>query len=394
MGEARRFMDSGKGKKRKGGPAGKEPKKAKRPFDFSRFQRRKIAVQLAYVGFLIPEGFVQQAPDDNTVEDHFFKSAAKCCLTESRELADYSRCGRTDKGVSAIGNVIAFMVRSKAKPGEELPSVADEMDYGLLLNRVLPEGIRCVRWAVVAEDFDARFDCSFRAYRYFFIQDTLNLPAMREACAALEGEHDYRNFCTHDVSNVTHFNRSILKAEIVETEMAGSGDPRFKMCYFYVKGTAFLYHQVRCTWALLRMVGQGLEEPSLVAQLLDVTKQVRKPQYNPAADGPLVLYETGYPEEKLKWIENSADCQLKLAQHNYELWQRYMLHSATLFGLTDLFGGKPTPVGKHIPMLERHCEDPVELKFANFREKQERKQQAQAAAGEGTDGEGAKVAGV
>lgn len=75
-------MDGGKGKKRKGGSAGKEPKKAKRPFDYSRFppslqpliipcrrfRRRKIAVQLAYVGFLIPEGFVQQEPDDNTVE--------------------------------------------------------------------------------------------------------------------------------------------------------------------------------------------------------------------------------------------------------------------------------------------------------------------------------------
>merc|ERR1712166_1723981 len=94
MGAARRFMDSGKGKKRKGGPAGKEPKKAKRPFDYSRFRRRKIAVQLAYVGFLIPEGFVQQEPDDSTVEDHLFKSAAKCCLTESRELAEYSQMAR------------------------------------------------------------------------------------------------------------------------------------------------------------------------------------------------------------------------------------------------------------------------------------------------------------
>jgi tRNA pseudouridine38/39 synthase len=376
--------------KRKGAGGGKEPKRARRNFDYSRFRRRKIAVQLAYVGFLIPEGFVQQAPDDNTVEDHLFKSAAKCCLTESRELGEYSRCGRTDKGVSAIGNVIAFMVRSKAKPGEELPAVSDEMDYGLLLNRVLPEGIRCVRWAPVADDFDARFDCSFRAYRYFFVQNSLNLAAMREACALLVGENDYRNFCTHDVSNVTHFNRRILEAEIVETAMQGSADPRFKMCYMYVKGTAFLYHQVRCTFALLRMVGLGLEKPSLISRLLDVKKQVQKPQYNPAGDAPLVLYETGYPEAKLQWIENSADCQLKLAQHNYELWQRYMLHSATLFGLTDSFGGQPLPVGKHIPMLERHCEDPVELKFATFHKKQERKKQEAAAEnGEAANGEAA-----
>ena len=101
-----------------------------------------------------------------------------------------------------------------------------------------------------------------------------------------------------------------------------------------------------------------------------------------------------------------------------------MLHSATLFGLTDAFGGQPLPgasktacvflnlscsvsVGKHIPMLERHCEgtpdgsiittklthsscpDPVELKFANFHKKQERKKQEAAANDEAANGEAA-----
>ena len=140
--------------------------------------------------------------------------------------------------------------------------------------------------------------------------------------------------------------------------------------------------------------------------------------------GIVIISVCRYPEEKLQWIENSDDCQLKLAQHNYELWQRYMLHSATLFGLTDAFGGQPLPgasktacvflnlscsvsVGKHIPMLERHCEgtpdgsiittklthsscpDPVELKFANFHKKQERKKQEAAANGEAANGEAA-----
>ena len=140
--------------------------------------------------------------------------------------------------------------------------------------------------------------------------------------------------------------------------------------------------------------------------------------------GIVIISACRYPEEKLQWIENSADCQLKLAQHNYELWQRYMLHSATLFGLTDAFGGQPlpgasktacvflnlscsVPVGKHIPMLERHCEgtpdgsiittklthsscpDPVELKFANFHKKQERKKQEAAANDEAANGEAA-----
>ncbi len=51
-----------------------------------------------------------------------------------------------------------------------------------------------------------------------------------------------------------------------------------------VRGTAFLYHQVRCMAAVLLMVGRGQEEPDVVATLLDVQACARKPQYNMASE--------------------------------------------------------------------------------------------------------------
>ena len=42
--------------------------------------------------------------------------------------------------------------------------------------------------------------------------------------------------------------------------------------------------QVRCVAAVLIMVGQGLEPPSVVAQLLDVDRHPAKPQYNMAPE--------------------------------------------------------------------------------------------------------------
>ena len=42
--------------------------------------------------------------------------------------------------------------------------------------------------------------------------------------------------------------------------------------------------QVRCMVAVLVMVGQGLEEPGVVQQLLDVGTVDRKPQYNMAPE--------------------------------------------------------------------------------------------------------------
>lgn len=45
--------------------------------------------------------------------------------------------------------------------------------------------------------------------------------------------------------------------------------------------------------AVLFLVGKGLEEPSVVAKLLDLEATRRKPVYPMAAEEPLVLYTCG-----------------------------------------------------------------------------------------------------
>jgi tRNA pseudouridine38/39 synthase len=48
--------------------------------------------------------------------------------------------------------------------------------------------------------------------------------------------------------------------------------------------------QVRCIAAVLLMVGRGQERPDIVKKLLDVSLVPCKPQYNMAAEEPLLLY--------------------------------------------------------------------------------------------------------
>jgi tRNA pseudouridine38/39 synthase len=48
--------------------------------------------------------------------------------------------------------------------------------------------------------------------------------------------------------------------------------------------------------AILFMVGQGLEEPSIVTELLDVERTPRRPMYTMADDVPLVLWDCIFPE--------------------------------------------------------------------------------------------------
>lgn len=68
----------------------------------------------------------------------------------------YSRCGRTDKGVSAFGQVLALRLRSSAAAGDPLPPASAELDYAGMLNRALPDTIRVLGWADTPPGFSAR----------------------------------------------------------------------------------------------------------------------------------------------------------------------------------------------------------------------------------------------
>lgn len=367
----------------------KVPKKAPKPFDPSRYSTRLIALKFAYLGGNY-NGFEHHTNNTTplpTVEEELFRALKKtrlisppCKEGQSEDDVcwdgcEYSKCGRTDKGVSAFGQVIGLRVRS-ARPlertqvdeadsagagnassngtaGPEDPSVADlelgrsvsgemeppsrpfdpvrdELPYIQALNRVLPPDIRVLAWCPdPPPGFNARFSCKERRYRYFFTnpayvplpgsngrgESWLDIAAMREAAKRYEGLHDFRNFCKIDASKqITDYSRRIFHADIhavrgVEEpgSFAYSSTPATgaksvadqpgapQMFYFEVRGSAFLWHQVRHLVAILFLVGQGYEKPSIVDDLLDTRRNPTRPVYDMASDAPLVLWDCIFP---------------------------------------------------------------------------------------------------
>ena len=87
-----------------------------KPFDFSRYHKRHVALKVAYLGWDY-HGFASQESTENTIESHFFAALSRACLIESRADCNYSRCGRTDKGVSAFAQVVSLDVRSNLMEG-------------------------------------------------------------------------------------------------------------------------------------------------------------------------------------------------------------------------------------------------------------------------------------
>ncbi|MCJ1282655.1 hypothetical protein MMC26_001980 [Xylographa opegraphella] len=401
--------------------------RAEREFDPSKYSTRLIALKLAYLGQRY-NGFEHHANNKTplpTIEEEIWKALMKARLifpteplvTEGEvnwEGCDYSKCGRTDKGVSAFGQVIGIRVRSNRPLTKEVLEpelvqesvssngsletaspplqpleddfmmavglddatldeplafhpIRDEVPYAQVLNRLLPPDIRVLAWCPAPPiDFSARFSCRERRYRYFFTQPAFNptpgpkavtqkfthsnttrregwldIAAMQAAAKRFEGLHDFRNFCKVDASKqIDNFERRIFHSEIRELDptsepaayvsgadfsefapsstshvtpdvssAAASRSPTPKLYAFVLHGSAFLWHQVRHMIAVLFLVGQGLEPPEVVSQLLDTRATPQKPIYEMAEDAPLVLWDCVFPrdgstsrDDALEWI--------------------------------------------------------------------------------------------
>lgn len=71
-------------------------------------------------------------------------------------------------------------------------------DYVMRMNHLLPSDIRVLAFSFVPEEFDARFSCRWREYKYFFFKKDLDIKKMERAAQKLMGLHDFRNFCKKD----------------------------------------------------------------------------------------------------------------------------------------------------------------------------------------------------
>ncbi|XP_058218445.1 uncharacterized protein LOC131329365 isoform X1 [Rhododendron vialii] len=339
------------------------------------YSKRYVALKVMYFGQRF-FGFASEAQMDPTVESEIFKALYKTRLINGdKKNLQYSRCGRTDKGVSSVGQVISLFLRSNHKKpeqsngcsGEFVPEepYGGEIDYVKILNKVLPKDIRVMGWCPAPTEFSARFSCLSREYKYFFWNRDLNVVAMENAGKKFVGEHDFRNFCKMDAANVHNYRRHITEFEIFPCNERFEGDQLWAV---KIKGTAFLWHQVRCMVAVLFLIGQGLESPNVVDALLDVDRTPRKPQYRIAPEIPLVLQSCKF--EGLRFM-CSSDARQALHAHlemecrSYKL-QSAIFHEALLScSLVEnddsvLTGKTRKKAASHVPLMSRPTEPSYE----------------------------------
>ena len=338
--------------------------KSKREFDFSAYPTRKIALKFSYAGMGYGGLAWQALPTPlPTVEGVLFAALAKARLVDpdgGLEGCGWERCGRTDRGVSAAGQVVSLYVRSsnrRSSPPAKAPDASGNSPKGApddgadaskltvperdirylhTLNAILPPSIRVYAWAPVGHSFSARFSCRTRHYKYFFSARNLDVDAMRAGAARLVGEHDFRNLCKLDpAKQLTSFRRRILRADIspVVVGGGGGGGSDMDMHVLDLVGSAFLYNQVRHIMAVLLLIGARLEAPNVVSALLNADpdgdggggvgqtplpavlpegeeppppRVTCKPEYQMADALPLVLWDCTYAAEDVQWRADDA----------------------------------------------------------------------------------------
>lgn len=179
--------------------------------------KRRIALRLSYHG----ENY-------KGVQHHKNLYTVFGCLQNALKLTEIIPeeskivfCGRTDAGVNAISMVVSLDVHSRiSNPNRTFQleeSDYEEYPYDVILNMMLPEDIRVTGWAPASDDFNARYDCVQRQYRYYFLLNNLNMRLMEEAVDKIGKMEDFYELSTHS-NPKANYKRKLDYIKIVKVE--------------------------------------------------------------------------------------------------------------------------------------------------------------------------------
>ena len=208
---------------------------------------RKLRLTVEYDGtdFSGWQRQIGQRTVQATLEDTLFELIG--------ERTEVRGAGRTDAGVHAAGQVASLTIGNRIPP------------HGLVrgMNSLLPSDVALVDAAEADAGFDARFSARGKVYRYriwnhlvrsplhartsWHCRRPLDLEAMREAAAALRGEHDFRGFRASDCDR----RNTVRVIRGFEIRKQGA------LIEIDVEGTAFLKNMVRILAGTLADVGRG-----------------------------------------------------------------------------------------------------------------------------------------
>ena len=177
--------------------------------------------------------------------------------------------GRTDAGVHALGQVASFSLERSIAPDALVRA----------LNARLPDQIRALSAAGVADDFHARFGARTKMYRYriwnedlldpferqyaWHVMGRLDVERMAAAARCLEGRHDFAAF--QAAGGAARTSEREVYASRITTEVTDRGSA---LITYEVSGNGFLRHMVRTIVGTLVEIGRGRHDADWMREVI------------------------------------------------------------------------------------------------------------------------------
>lgn len=241
----------------------------------------KRAFRLAYDGSHY-HGF-QRQPDVATVEGELFGALSALGVFAGDNRPDgYTAAGRTDKGVSAVAQTVAFDCPAWLSPRA--------------LNSELPSPVRAWASTETPPDFHATCDAAYREYTYHLHAPAADLDRARETLATLGGTHDFHNL-TPDTDNTRR---------TLETDLETEG-PYLRLT---LRSPGFARQLVRRVVGLFSAVAHGNRGD--VDRVLSAERLSGPDGVAAAPPEPLVLTHVEYPTMAFEREESAARSATRL----------------------------------------------------------------------------------
>ncbi|XP_038659791.1 tRNA pseudouridine synthase A [Scyliorhinus canicula] len=234
--------------------------------------KRKVVLLLAYSG----KGYhgMQRnvgSSQFKTIEDELVKALVTAeCIPENHgddmRKMSFQRCARTDKGVSAAGQIVSL----------KLWLIDNLVDR---INEHLPKGIKILGLKRVTGRFNSKNTCDARTYFYMlptfafahkdhdsqakeYRLSSEALSHVNSLLASYKGTHNFHNFTSGKAARDPSAKRYIMEM-YCEEPFVRQG---MEFAVLKVKGQSFMMHQIRKMIGLVIAVVRGYAAESIMAR--------------------------------------------------------------------------------------------------------------------------------
>ncbi|TGZ60560.1 hypothetical protein CRM22_008496 [Opisthorchis felineus] len=280
--------------------------------------KKKVhAILMMYCGW----GYygMQRTPTHPTIEGELSKALLACGYLadftgEAYRKVWFQRASKTDKAVSAIGQVCSMLLPEDENITEEL-------------NSVLPEHIRILDVIRATRSFSANTACSHRVYDYllptfalaprdFTIDDSVyrsfrvsatTLTHANVVLKRFKGTHNFYNFTSGRLPTDGSCNRYIISIECLPPFLYED----CQYCVVRVVGQSFMLHQIRKMIGLMIAIVRG----NATEDVFDCVFGTERVDIPKAPGLGLMLSEVNYDRYNARFGEDGF--------HNPIVWSKY-----------------------------------------------------------------------